>query len=69
MMIDILWRGSVAWFLAIGWMGAPFLHASDWPQFRGPNRDGKSLETGLLKQWPEDGPKLLHTISGFGDGF
>jgi len=43
--------------------------AQDWPQFRGPNRDGKSPETGLLKQWPEGGPKLLHTISGFGDGF
>ena len=40
-----------------------------WPQFRGPNRDGKSLETGLLKQWPENGPKLLRTISGFGSGF
>ncbi len=42
---------------------------ADWPQFRGPNRDGKSLETGLLKQWSDDGPKLLRTISGFGDGF
>jgi outer membrane protein assembly factor BamB len=42
---------------------------SHWPQFRGPNRDGKSLESGLLKQWPEDGPKLLRTFSGFGGGF
>lgn len=41
----------------------------DWPQFRGPNRDGKSLETGLLKQWPEAGPKLLRTISDIGGGF
>jgi len=31
----------------------------DWPQFRGPNRDGKSAETGLLKSWPKGGPKLL----------
>lgn len=31
----------------------------DWPQFRGPNRDGKSAETGLLKRWPAGGPKLL----------
>ena len=30
----------------------------DWPQWRGPNRDGKSSDTGLLKEWPEDGPKL-----------
>ncbi|MCP4710404.1 MAG: PQQ-like beta-propeller repeat protein, partial [Planctomycetes bacterium] len=32
---------------------------SNWSQFRGPNRDGKSVETGLLKQWPDGGPKLL----------
>ena len=31
----------------------------DWPQWRGPHRDGVSTETGLLKQWPEGGPKLL----------
>src|SRR5689334_8497790 len=24
-----------------------------WPQWRGPNRDNLSLETGLLKSWPE----------------
>lgn len=28
----------------------------DWPQFRGPNRDGISPETGLLDAWPEAGP-------------
>lgn len=33
--------------------------AADWPQFRGPNRDGVSRETGLLKSWPAGGPKLL----------
>ncbi|MHC4474606.1 MAG: outer membrane protein assembly factor BamB family protein [Planctomycetota bacterium] len=41
----------------------------DWPQFRGPNRDGKSPETGLLKQWPEGGPKLLWSVEGLGIGF
>jgi len=34
-------------------------YGDDWPQFRGPNRDGKSTETGLLKKWPEGGPKQL----------
>ncbi|MCI0641507.1 MAG: PQQ-like beta-propeller repeat protein [Gemmataceae bacterium] len=33
--------------------------ASDWPQWRGPNRDGVSGETGLLTTWPEDGPRKL----------
>jgi len=33
--------------------------AADWPQFRGPNRDGTSVETGLLRQWPESGPEVL----------
>jgi outer membrane protein assembly factor BamB len=41
----------------------------DWPQFRGPNRDGKSAETRLLKQWPEGGPKLLWSVAGVGAGF
>jgi outer membrane protein assembly factor BamB len=44
-------------------------HAAHWPQFRGPNRDGKSPETGLLKEWPEAGPSLVRTISGVGTGF
>jgi outer membrane protein assembly factor BamB len=33
--------------------------AADWPQFRGPNRDAVSTETGLLRAWPAGGPKLL----------
>ena len=40
-----------------------------WPQFHGPNRDNISTETGLLKKWPEGGPKLLWTASGLGHGF
>jgi outer membrane protein assembly factor BamB len=33
--------------------------SSDWPQWRGPNRDGLSRETGLLTDWPKEGPKKL----------
>ena len=66
MMFEILWRGGVACFLTLGWMGTSFIHAADWPQFRGPNRDGKSLESGLLKQWPENRPgKFPRTSSVF----
>ncbi len=43
--------------------------ASDWPQWREPHRDGKSEETGLLKTWPEQGPKILWSIEGIGRGY
>jgi len=43
--------------------------ADDWPQFRGPNRDNASKETGLLKAWPEAGPKLLWTYKDAGTGY
>ena len=42
---------------------------SDWPQWRGPQRDGISQERGLLKQWPAGGPKLLWQVNDIGDGF
>lgn len=41
----------------------------DWPQWRGPNRDGVSAETGLLKEWPAEGPKLAWKITGLGAGY
>lgn len=44
-------------------------HAGDSPQFRGPNRDGVFQEEGLLKQWPEGGPKLLWAAKDLGKGF
>jgi outer membrane protein assembly factor BamB len=43
--------------------------ASDWPQWRGPDRNGISTETGLLKQWPAAGPKLLWQVNDLGDGY
>lgn len=43
--------------------------AADWPQFHGPNRENISTETGLLKSWPENGPKLLWTTENLGHGF
>ncbi len=41
----------------------------DWPQWRGPNRDGVSTETGLLQQWPAGGPELAWKTDGLGQGF
>jgi outer membrane protein assembly factor BamB len=43
--------------------------ADDWPQWRGNNRNGISKETGLLKSWPEGGPKLLWSNEDIGEGF
>ena len=38
------------------------LVSADWPQFRGPNRDGRSTETGLAKQWPPEGPRVVWRV-------
>jgi outer membrane protein assembly factor BamB len=43
--------------------------AGDWPQWRGPLRSGVSSETGLLKQWPAEGPALAWKATGIGGGY
>ena len=56
--------------LAITILRAPALvQADDWPQWRGPLRDGISRETGLLQNWPKDGPPLLWTYRNAGVGY
>jgi outer membrane protein assembly factor BamB len=45
------------------------LQAGDWPQWRGPNRDDISTETGLLKSWPEGGPKKVWMSEEGGLGY
>jgi len=44
-------------------------HAADWPTWRGAKRDAISTETGLLKQWPAEGPRLAWQSSGLGSGY
>ncbi len=41
----------------------------DWPQWRGPNRDGISLDKGLLKEWPAEGPKVVWQVDSVGVGY
>jgi outer membrane protein assembly factor BamB len=41
----------------------------DWPQWRGPRRDGVSAERGLLKTWPQSGPPLAWKATGAGQGY
>jgi len=40
-----------------------------WPTFHGSLRDNMSRETGLLKEWPADGPRLVWKFSGCGKGY
>ena len=42
--------------------------ADDWPQWQGPDRNAISKETGLLKEWPKDGPQLAWKTTGLGGG-
>jgi hypothetical protein len=55
-----------AWIIGVGSAGLaavlPPARGLDWPQFRGPDRNGISKETGLLRKWPAAGPKLLWSV-------
>jgi outer membrane protein assembly factor BamB len=45
------------------------LESFDWPQWQGPDRNAVSKESGLLKEWPKDGPPLAWKIKGLGGGY
>jgi outer membrane protein assembly factor BamB len=61
---------ALAYSAALISLTLPSLAASgDWPEFRGPNRDGISKETGLLKEWPAGGPPLAWKATGLGAGY
>jgi outer membrane protein assembly factor BamB len=47
----------------------PAAQAGDWPQWRGPERNGISQEKGLLKEWPKEGPHLNWQVKDLGDGY
>ena len=53
------------------WAAGPLVagDAACWPQFHGPRRDNRSIETGLLQSWPDDGPPLAWSAEGLGGGF
>jgi len=64
-------KAGIFWtlaFLCIS-LDAAAQTAGEWPQWRGPNRDGVSKETGLLKQWPAGGPPLAWKATGAGRGY
>ena len=63
------WLGLVSLGLVMMAHGTCVVRADDWPQWRGPQRDGRSAETGLLKSWPAAGPPLAWRTSGVGTGY
>src|SRR5437660_2819686 len=64
-----LWpRSSLISFAALVIVVHP-VGAADWPQWRGPHRDGHSPETGLMKSFPPGGPKLVWTFEKAGVGY
>jgi outer membrane protein assembly factor BamB len=50
-------------------LGLCSLAGADWPQWRGPERNGISQETGLLQEWPKEGPKLVWQVKDIGLGY
>src|SRR5436305_614470 len=62
-------RGVGLAFSCLAFLVAAQSYAGDWPQWRGPNRDDISQETGLLKEWSKDGPKLLWQVKDLGAGY
>ena len=59
---------SFSTLAALTIFSAGLAHAGDWPQWNGPHRDAHADETGLLKTWPADGPKLLWSFKDAGVG-
>ena len=50
-------------------LSATSLVAEDWPGIYGPRRDHTAKQKGLLRTWPQEGPKVLWTFplsAGFG---
>ncbi len=59
-----------AWSTALaGSPGAAAGTGADWPQWRGPARNGCSADKGLLPEWPAGGPKLAFKARGIGAGY
>ncbi len=52
-----------------GFTSSLFGAESEWPQWRGPKRDGHSPSTGLLPKWPAGGPSLMWKATGLGTGY
>lgn len=59
--------GLLAWFGTA--TSSSLADSHNWPQWQGPTRNGLTSETGLLKSWPEDGPKRIWLFDNCGSGY
>ncbi len=64
-----LWGVICALVLSAAAIGAGNHSAADWPQWRGPRRDGVSSEQGLLQSWSDQGPPAAWSAKGLGRGY
>jgi len=57
------------WSVLVFWLSslAAISTAANWPQWRGPERNGISQEKGLLAEWPKEGPRLLWQVNNLGE--
>jgi outer membrane protein assembly factor BamB len=62
-------RLLAGWICFCAFVTAAAAADRDWPQWRGPNRDGVADETGLLQRWPKNGPPLAWQTNGLGSGY
>ena len=60
---------NVCLIIVTGLILGVFAQAGESPQFRGPARDGRFDEQGLLKTWPDNGPAQLWVATGLGNGY
>jgi outer membrane protein assembly factor BamB len=64
------WRSAFAFAVSVlPVFATSSADAADWPQWQGPDRNAVSKETGLLKDWPKDGPPLAWKVKGLGGGY
>jgi outer membrane protein assembly factor BamB len=66
----MIWSFRSSWLLVFTLAGiVSSVFAEDWPQWRGPNRDGISREKGWLQDWPAEGPKQIWEFADLGVGY
>jgi len=63
--VDVAQKKTVA----LAEMGTAPVEQPAWPRWKGIKQDNISTETGLMKQWPEQGPAMLWQYEGLGEGF